>query len=153
MQKLWHYAPLVYLPAIVESGCLRPSNDGAEHERPLVWFSANPVWEPTAGKVWKTGNTVRCLSFREQQQRVGCMRIAIDAADPRLLPWAEACKVAGMSRDTRRALERAGRKEGANPAHWFAIDRPVPVAELLELEIFERGAWRTPAIDDAPASA
>ena len=47
-EYVWHYAPWSYLVRMVEFGALRPGNASATNEVPMLWFSANQKWEPTA---------------------------------------------------------------------------------------------------------
>lgn len=131
MSMFWHYAPWAHLPAIVESGGLRGSNAGAAGELPMLWFSANQQWEPTATKMLQNnaGATVS-LTFKQQAERFGCIRFGLSATDPRLLNWKDACTVAGTPRATRRILENVGKKKGADPAHWFATTAIIPLTEL-----------------------
>ena len=141
MNMIWHYAPWAYLPAMVESGALRGSNTGAEGEAPMLWFSANQQWEPTATKMIRNsaGATVS-MTFKQQVQMVGCIRFGMGADDCRLLDWKAACAFAGTPRDSRRALERVGKKKGADPAHWFATAATIPLAEL-HFQVWADG-WR-----------
>lgn len=152
MSAVFHYAPWGYLPAIVQSGYLKPSNAGAAGEHPMLWFSSHQHWEPTAGKTWRSASgTVGMMSFRQQLARAGCIRFGLPAADPRLLTWKAACLAAGTPRDDRRAMERAGKKRGGDPGQWFAIATPVPLSEL-RLEVFIDGKWM-PANADEMAEA
>lgn len=121
MRMVWHYAPWAYLARMVESGVLRPSAAGAPGESPLLWFSANQQWEPTATKIF---------TFKQQAMTLGCIRFGLPADDPRLLNWREACLTAGTPREARRGMVQAGKKRGAHPAQWFAIIAPVPLTEL-----------------------
>jgi hypothetical protein len=130
MAMVWHYAPWAYLPAMVEYGALKGSNAGAQNEVAMLWFSANQQWEPTATKLISVAGGWVQMSFEQQAQRFGCVRFGMAADDFRLLDWASACKVAGTQREHRRALERAGKKQGAKPAHWFATIADVPLSEL-----------------------
>lgn len=138
---VWHYAPWAYLPAMVESGALRGSNVNAAGEKPMLWFSANQKWEPTATKMIlnKNGTTVQ-MTFKQQQQIWGCIRFGMAADDSRLLNWHAACAFAGTPRETRRTLERVGEKKRADPAHWFATAATIPLAEL-HFQVWVDG-WR-----------
>ena len=141
MTKVFHYAPWAYLPRIVTSGALLPSNAGAEHEVQILWFSAHQKWEPTACKLRKMPDgTFKRMSFQEQLVSFGCIRFGLAASDLRLLEWKVACSMAGTKREVRRDLERVGRKLGASPSHWFATTQSVPLSEL-DLEVFGEGAW------------
>lgn len=128
---VWHYATWASLPRIVESGALRGSNAGAPGEAPMLWFSANQQWEPTATK-WRTDKTGKPfpMTFKEQVKTVGCIRFGLPADDPCLLNWKAACAAAGTPRETRRSLEKVGKKKGADPANWFATLRQVALSEL-----------------------
>ena len=135
---VFHYAPWAYLPKMVASGCLRASNAGAPRELPLIWFSLNQQWEPTATK---TSGGFRRLTFQEQLVTVGCIRFGLAYDDPRLMPWKRACATAGTRREDRRSLEKVGKRVGGDPEHWFAIAGDVPLSDL-DLEIFGDGSWR-----------
>lgn len=141
-KTLWHYAPGVYVPKISEHGELKPSNAGAPHEQPILWFSENQGWEPTAGKLLlnKFGQPVRTMGFAEQVERLGCVRYGIDSNDRRLFHWKEACKLAEMSRDDRRKLERAGKSIGANPEHWWGTQFSIDLEELC-FEYWNGKGW------------
>jgi hypothetical protein len=143
MITLWHYAPACHLDRIGETGHLRPSNAGAPAELPLLWFSANQVWEPTAAKMVRdVAGCVRTLTHLEMR-KLGIVRFGIASTDSRLFSWKSACNLAGTPRDMRRTLERVGIKSGAHPQHWFATPAPMPLDELT-LQIWD-GGWK--AID------
>lgn len=127
---VWHYAPWEFLPEIVSTGFLRASNAGAIHEVPMLWFSANQQWEPTATKVVQSHQGLIRLTSEEQATRFGCIRFGLPANDPRLLSWREACRVAQTSRQHRRGMERLGEKLGARSADWFAAASNVDLSEL-----------------------
>jgi hypothetical protein len=144
MNMVWHYAPWAYLPAMVEFGALRGSNAGAPGEVPMLWFSANQQWEPTATKCAANnpnGTDLFVMTFKQQAERFGCIRFGLAADDSRLLNWKAACAAAGTLRDKRRGLVRVGIKKGANPAHWFATAATIPLAEL-DFQVFLDGRWQ-----------
>jgi hypothetical protein len=147
-----HYAPCSYLPRIAKSGVLRPSNAKADSEKPLLWFSANQRWEPTATKMWadKSGNIVR-LSLEQQLELVGCCRFTLTADDSRLMPWAIACKFAGTSFTNKRKMEAAGLRLGARPLDWLAIDGEIPLTEL-GFSVFDGRAWHPADIAETAKS-
>lgn len=138
--NVFHYAPWAKLPAIVQSGCLRPSNAAAADELPLLWFSAHQRWEPTATKMMQTERGLVLLTMDEQVERFGCIRFGLISTDPRLLPWVTACKAAGMGDMTRRKLERVGVKRGGTPGNWFAIADSVTLSGLT-FDVYGAGGW------------
>ena len=51
---LWHYTTGTCFLQIVDDGMIRPATAFiAPGERPIVWFSAHPLWEPTACRTHK----------------------------------------------------------------------------------------------------
>ncbi len=129
-----------HLPLILAAGELRPSNAGAEHETPLLWFSRATRWEATATKMVTAPNGPRLLTFKEQLSTFGCVRFSLRADDPRLLNWVDACKAAGMSSTTRRKLETVGRKRGGSPSDWVALRGAVSLADV-RLQRYDGSAW------------
>lgn len=137
-----HYAPCAYLPKILASGVLCPSNaDGAE-EIPLLWFSANQKWEPTATKaVGDATGILRVMTLTEQLQLFGCCRFSMTASDGRLMRWIEACRVAGRGLTKRLKMEASGRRMGANPADWFALADSIEVTNTA-FSVFDGRVWK-----------
>ena len=131
MTKVWHYAPWKYLPAMVESESLKTSNAGVPKEAGMLWFSANQHWEHTATKIVRdsAGNLFR-LTFNQQAEQFGCIRFGMYSKDLRLLNWKNACAAAGTPSESRRMLEKVGKKMGADPAQWFATTTSVPLTDL-----------------------
>ena len=138
--KVFHYAPLTRLDVIVNSGYLRPSNAGASSERPLLWFSSNQKWEPTATKMLITPLGLKALSFEQQASRFGCIRFGLDKDDLRLMSWKQACDVGEIKRDARRAMELYGRKRGAKSEHWHAVCANVSLSDMT-FEIWKDHSW------------
>lgn len=140
MKHVYHYTNKTEkLPKILASGELIGSAD-IEGERPLLWFSLNPVWEPTATKAVLRDGLLVHLSFFEYRNMVGCARFAFRADDPRLMPWRKACQFAGIPKRDRLGMEVFGRKQGGNQAHWFALPGPLPLQEV-RLEVLNGVKW------------
>jgi len=148
MNKVWHYTVWAYLPEIVKWGELFPSNAGAPGEKPALWFSAHQCWEPTATKaaISRAGKLIH-LSLDEQLQHGGGIRFGLRRDDTRLLDWRAACKAIGTPARMRTALERTGRKQGGNPAHWFATTAAIPLSQL-QLQVWRDG-WNDAVANEA----
>jgi hypothetical protein len=125
----WHYAPWAYLPRIVIAGFLRRTKAESRRasEQPLLWFSLRQDYEPTAVKLGFGG---RAMTFEEQRAIAGCIRFGMRANDGRLMRWRRACVWAGIPKSEREAMERAGRRMGADPSHWLGCASSVDVPEL-----------------------
>ncbi len=141
---VWHYTVGVQVPKISDAGELRPSNAGASVEKPLLWFSAEQHWEPTAtkGRIDQAGN-YRQMSFEEHLNELGCVRFGLSAHDQRLMGWIEACKYAGTPDHWRRALEKVGRDQGADPLKWFAVAVAISIDETT-FEVYTNREWVVP---------
>lgn len=97
----------------------------------MLWFSSNQNWEPTATKLCgdALGSVVK-MTFAQQVKVFGAVRFGLPARDVRLLDWKTACSFAGTPRETRRELERVGKKQGADSRQWFATPVQIPLSEL-----------------------
>lgn len=147
MNHLYHYTTGEKLPLILEAGYLKPSAAGGHpRELPLLWLSRARDFEPTALKLLQLpGGRVRALSQVEQRDLVSNVRFRLKADSVHLLPWREACRVAGICRRERQALERIGKAVGAKHSNWFAIPQPLPVA-LFDIELETVHGWE--ALDE-----
>ncbi|NGO90759.1 MAG: hypothetical protein GBQ79_14255 [Halomonas sp.] len=141
MTPLFHYSTLARLPHMLNSGHLLPEAD-SHTGMPLLWFSAEPFWEPTATKPCRTGHALVNLKFWEYRDLFGCIRFALPADDSRLLTWRDVCQQAGLSRVERRTLEAAARKRGGDPRQWFATPTAIPLSDM-SLEVLSIHEWRT----------
>lgn len=130
---LWHYTAGHKLPLIREASALRPNGAKvAPNERPVVWFSADPVYEPTAIKlVQMPGQTrLRRPSVAEMHELIGVFRFAIERADPRLAPWPTVHRRARISVAGVANMIRAGVEIGAKPMNWFGAFDDIPLSDL-----------------------
>lgn len=123
---LWHYTAGHKLPLIREAGALRPNGAKiAARERPVLWFSAEPVYEPTAIKLVQMPGCAqpRRPSMGELHEMFGVFRFAVDREDPRLLTWQAAHRLARISPAGIANMLRAGVEIGAKPTNWTALSK------------------------------
>ncbi|MEX5748766.1 hypothetical protein [Massilia sp. X63] len=147
--RLWHYTAGHKLPLIREAGTLRPNGAKiAPKERPVLWFSAEPVYEPTAIKlVQMPGNTrPRRPSMAELHEMIGVFRFAIDRDDPRLLPWPAVHRLARISPAGVANMLRAGVEIGAKPTNWFGAFEEIQLADL-RFEAWTGEKWISASLD------
>jgi hypothetical protein len=79
----WHYTTGTCFLQITEEGYIQPATAYiAPGERPIVWFSTNPIWEPTACKgVPVPGGLSRTGTFEETYERGrGLVRFGVAAS-------------------------------------------------------------------------
>jgi len=151
-EALYHYTVGPKLSLIAKSRHLAPTGYGlatSKKEKPVLWFSENCQWEPTATKVISTdgGKTFRRPEVRELQQFVGIYRFRLDtrnlealnAAGIKLLPWTRLQTIARFDPRDINDMVTTGMTLGATPMHWWGVMEPVPVSlevsGLLRLEI------------------
>lgn len=157
--RIFHYTVTEHYKAIVKDGVIRPATEGVPpDERPAVWFSIHPTWEPTATKALKdrkTGQAHRA-SWKEMQQ-LGPVRIEVgpDAAPH---GWDDYLRLSGASVVTTRGLERAATRWGANALQWRVSFDPVPTQQWLEVEQWSGKGWepiqrRSPMLWNDPTVA
>lgn len=139
---LYHYTIGSKIPLILNSGHLLPTRVGVNEssgEIPVLWFSSNQTWEPTATKMLMIGGRLVTPSVRELAAYVPLFRFRLRGSfggETGMLPWPALCKVARIQRRTANAMVSAGREMGANPAQWWGTLKPIPLLGS-ELEIEE----------------
>lgn len=152
---LYHYTVGPKLAQIAQSGALLPRGFEAEpREKPVLWLSENPQWEPTANKVMSRdgGQTFERPPLRQLQTLVGIFRFRLDTRKTgllqelgiRLVPWSRIGTVAHISPRHIAAMIQRGMSWGATPTHWWGCMDPLP----LSLE--EQGALIIEAREPAP---
>src|SRR5437867_969614 len=116
---VWHYTVGRYARKIEATQLLLPATNGVpEHERPVVWFSARQDFEPTARKLWKQADAVFSLTKVETAELGGGL-VRYGLPRESALRWPALCRAAGIRTGQQRRLERAGRRQGADPIDWY----------------------------------
>lgn len=151
---LWHYTTIeTRLPAILRTGFLMPATDGVpQGERPVVWFSRQPEWEPTACKRWdwrkKRGRSLDEIAH-------GHGGLARFGVDPSVAPhdWEAFRQLSGISAAAANGLRESIRSglyagTGAKSSDWYVSFEPVPV-ELCTIEVYLESLGWVPRPDPA----
>jgi hypothetical protein len=140
--RTYHYTTGNKLSPISTSGCLLPTNVlVAPHEKPVLWFSLNPVYEPTAIKlIVKSYGQAYRPSVQELHQLIGIFRFGIDAGDARLATFNKLPRLARISPIDVSRMVASGLRIGATPTHWSGSLVPIALAEL-EFEEWTGDTW------------
>lgn len=150
-EALYHYTVGPKLPLIAASRRLEPAGFGlalSRREKPVLWFSENSQWEPTANKAMSSdgGRTFRRPSMRELRDTLGLYRFRLDTRNPaalntagiKVFPWTRAGLVAHIDPTDVARMVKSGLELGSTPSHWWGVLEPVPVSlevsGLLRLE-------------------
>lgn len=138
----WHYTTGQKFLAIVESGCLKPTNiDVKPPEKPILWFSLNQQWENTANKAKLDANgEIKRLSMKETYELGGgLVRFGIK---PNILYLGdELRRKASMSASIWRALCKEGLKQNAKPSEWCGSISTISTDKLIIEVMRDDFAW------------
>jgi hypothetical protein len=142
-QIAWHYT-IWHQRAeyILRDGIIRPAVAFVpDHESPIVWFSTNQHWEPTANKrlIDTALGKERGLTMRETVELGGGgWRFGLHTST--LLYYRQLIRVARIKRKTTRGLEMTAKESGADPTRWWGFVGPVKVADCI-VQHLEGGTW------------
>lgn len=148
---LYHYTYGHKLPSIAAVGALIPTGASIPAwERPALWFSSNPTFEPTALKpMLVEGRAVR-VPFERLAQMIGAYRFVLDGQHA-VAQWPAARKLIGIRHADAAKMESVGRRLGAIPSQWWATIDPVPL-DVLALEVWRESRWQPADLADELAA-
>lgn len=137
----WHYTTGEKLLLIQRSGKLKTTAIGTSYpERPVLWFSTHPEFEPTAQKLLHGLGPVRRATVIELRKYAkGLFRFGISRS--KLVPWRELVINARMSRTVARKLEERGRECGAYPGQWFGSFNDIACDQLILEKMDDQMNW------------
>jgi hypothetical protein len=138
---VWHYTTIEYAVMIRAAGKIVRATAGVPvQEQPIVWFSKNRAWEPTASKGFLNPSGASRTATFPEMVRVGIARFGVNESE--LLPWKVLWPAANIAESTAKALERAARKLGARPLDWFGSLADVPVDQVVSVEFYSGDRWQ-----------
>lgn len=139
---IWHYTSSESFISIANDGLVLPTTLYVPAgERPIVWFSTEDFWEPTATK--KCSLTGKMLTLDEMlKHEVLPVRIGVN---PTVAPhrWSDLKLLSGINPDTARALASSGKQMGANPSRWRGTFEAVPAEKWEAVEYYNGLCWRS----------
>jgi hypothetical protein len=149
---VWHYTTGQKFELIAECGLLMPTEVGiAKNEKPVLWFSKNQSWEPTANKMRRSpdGKLIFLDQLGTAEHGGGLVRFGIKKNS--VHHWHALIKAACIPETTVRSLEAAGIKQGAKPSDWCGTLKPVNVDECSAIEVLNQdGKWERVAEHENP---
>jgi hypothetical protein len=142
---VWHYTIGNQLLKIVANGCLSPTSvTGPAQKRPILYFSRNQIWEPSANRLLKQPDgQFRQLTMDETGQLGrGLLRFGLEPK--RLHGWPEIAHKAKMHKSGIRLLEKEAPTIGAKPSEWCGTTQPVPLTKITRIEVMDsKQGWVT----------
>ena len=139
----WHYTTGQKFRLIVESGEISPATAFVpKGERPIVWFSTAPDWEPTANKAWQNSDGTIVSLDRELTAQLagGLVRFGI-APETAPHDWHVLKELSGMSSETARGLYRVAIQQGSLPDQWWGTFDAVPCSKWIAVQVHQDGQW------------
>lgn len=138
---VWHYTILDAFRSILHDGFIKPATEFVPPgERPVVWFSSNPVWENSAAKGVTEGGRMRIATFDEHVS-AGLIRIGVQSATAPYR-WQETKELSNMDASVAQKLYRVAIAKGARPGEWYGTFDPVPRDAWVSVEIWRDGEWQ-----------
>ncbi len=138
----WHYTTGQHFKRICESGILMPAATAVTPpEKPILWFSLNQYWEPTANKGWRNPDgTILTLTMQQTLERAaGLVRFGCPL---RLLRGGEALrKEARMKSAVWKMPFDEGERQGANPCDWRGTVKPLFIDNLAVDVMSKEWKW------------
>lgn len=140
----WHYTTAQKYKLIKESGLLLPATIGVlPPERPILWFSTHPKYEPTALKPLGDGrgNIIRLLTMEELYAMAGGL-VRFGCPVTSLKHGEDLRKTAKMSSIMWRRLQKSGRNQKANPCDWWGHVGSMTLDEVTVQVMDAEMTWR-----------
>jgi hypothetical protein len=139
----WHYTSANHYVSIVNDGMIMPATTYVPvGERPIVWFSTEQFWEPTAAKACHRPDGTRHLLTLDGmlEQDILPIRIGVDST---VAPyrWSDLKSLSGMSSETARSLASSGKRMGANPSRWRGTFEVVRAKEWRTIDYYNGLEW------------
>lgn len=139
---IWHYTVGVRLRSILRDKLIKPATAGVPAgERPVVWFTTNPEWEPTANKgVVRYGKTVWLTRAETEAEGGGLFRIEV-APETAPYGWEEFKRLSGITEREEKRLARRAREWGSDYHDWRVSFEPVGADKWARIETRNRDRW------------
>jgi hypothetical protein len=139
----WHYTTGEKFLLIVESGELRPTDIGVSYpEKPILWFSLEQKWEPTACKAILENGELKTLSMEETfEYGKGLVRFGIRLDS--LHHWKKLIRKSQMAADMVKQLESTGLQQGADKNLWYGSIGIIPLSRCKSIQVMNNnGEWQ-----------
>jgi hypothetical protein len=132
-----HYTKAFHLPSILSQG-LRPSTLFiTPGEKPILWFSTNPIWENT---VLPYGAPSLQEAHLRTLDQGGLVRIICDESVAQYR-WQELKEIARIPSKIAMGLYSSAIRLGSRPGEWRGTLDVVPVAKFIAIEFYDGEKW------------
>jgi hypothetical protein len=157
---MFHYTTSYALRHILASGGLQPTRTGAKHEKPLVWFSCNQIWEPgathAAGWLQEARDIApgykKVLLFEGMcAVHTNLFRIGVD---PAIAPngFTTMTRLAGWQPSTAKHVLVVAREQGWPVGQHRATLEPVPTTDFQVIDRWHKSHCLWERVWSAPSA-
>jgi hypothetical protein len=138
----WHYTTGEKYELIKKSGLLLPAESGVEPpERPILWFSTHPKFEPTAMKPLASAQgIIRMLTLEELRDMAGGL-VRFGCPVTQLKFGENLRREAKMQSIVWRALAKRGAKVKASQGDWWGHVGSMALAEVTVEVMNDHKTW------------
>lgn len=140
-KKFYHYTHHKALQSILNDGYIRLADKSAyKNVKSIAWVSSNEQWENTATKMVKIDSySTKSLTFKEQQEYLGCARIKIK--EDGISTWAKLKHIAKYTYEQIKTLEDLGYEQKAIPEQWHGSLKPIQEGNFINIELHDGSQW------------
>lgn len=144
-RRLFHYTRSGHMRQILAEGQIRVATMYVDPtEKPVVWFSYRPEWEPSATPLYvdKATGARSIITFEEFRTRETPYRIEVNPqAAP--LDWRAWRQLSGVKPGLAKCLKNLALRQHSNVKSWRMSFEPVTRENWLAIELYENGQWRS----------
>jgi hypothetical protein len=139
--RIFHYTLVDRLDQIIASGEIRTATAFVPRgERPVVWFSTHPIWEPTADKLKILSPDLVRLATDAEMDNIGRARIEV-AQHTAPYEWGDFRRQTFASKETASQLAQSARAQGSSASAFRFSLKPVPANAWLAIELWNGAGW------------
>jgi hypothetical protein len=142
--RVFHYTTMEKLEHILNDRLIIPATEYVpKNERPVVWFSTNPVWEETANKGIMDALGRISEGSREKTHEGAGGLSRIEVPESTTVNWLTFKLESGIKPILAKRLARTAKKQNSKPSEWRVSFTSVPESEWLSVELFnwEKQIW------------
>lgn len=139
----WHYTTGHCAIQIVLSGLILPATECVPaREKPVVWFSLNQDWEPTATKgIVDPLTGLRRNATTEEMAHLANGLYRFGVLPSCLMSWTDLKSKTRINRKTALALARVAYEMGGNANHWMGTTTAVSLRHVIDIQKLVNGTW------------
>ena len=138
----WHYTKGINFKSIIESKFLIPTAGALLPPIwPILWFSLNQHWEPTAAAaIMKKDNLQHCSMEETLEAGGGLIRFGAysDRPESKFIKWPKIAKKARIPKSLIKSLEQVAYDQGSLPKEWLGRFNPFPVDTCDSIQVIDQ---------------